>query len=228
MPEFSKLIITIDGPVASGKSTVAGMLALRLNLFHLSVGGLHRANAWALNDYRVDLANENAITDNMREINVSVEKNDKGYRYFVNQNDVTDKIFSPEIGELASQLGLLPVVEEHIHTLAHRIADEKREVILDGRGLNSIFPKANIKIYLTADLDQRVARYRNLLLERGIVPDFNSTRDQIVIRDSRDQTRLRHPLVVSKDATVVDTTKMSIYEVVLQLEKLVKDYQCTY
>jgi CMP/dCMP kinase len=224
----SKLVIAIDGPAAAGKSTVASILAARCGLFHFSVGGLHRANAWALNSSGSDFACEEALNDCMLGFTIHVEKVGEACHYFVDQVDVTDRIFSPQIGELASRLGLIGVVEQRVHALAHLIVDEKGRAVIDGRGLNSIFPRADIKIYMTAGLHQRALRYQELLLGQGIQSEVDELQALITTRDYRDQTRTKHPLVIAEDAIVIDTTVLSVQEVVDRVVTIIEEYECNY
>jgi cytidylate kinase len=207
-------LTVIDGPVASGKSTVAKIVSQRLDLFHLNLGAIHRSNAWALQTQRIDLGDEPTVLRHMTKIEIRIDYHEGDYRYLVNEIDRTHEIFLPDIGELASRLVLFGGVETRIHNLARQIIQSKRRVIADGRGMYSIFPAANIRLFLTASFDARVSRYSAFLRQQGIYSDPGSLAKQIQTRDHRDETRPKHPLRIADDAVVIDSTNLTVSEVV--------------
>lgn len=210
------MIITIDGPSASGKSTLASMIAQKLGLFHLNSGLLFRGMAYILMtyfDYTLeDLANpkyediDAVLSGNEFEY---IYKNGKGFLIYRNC-DLTPFLKSPKVDQAASILSMNPFVREHLLQFQRRYA-LTHQVVVDGRDTGTIvFPNANLKIFLTATPEVRAERWRQANLAKGKKYTFEESLKEINDRDKRDEMRKIAPLKPAEDAFIIDNSTMSL------------------
>ncbi len=217
-----ELVITIDGPAGAGKSTVARELAGRLGYRLVDTGALYRALAWAVNDARVAPEDGPALRAALQRTTVELA----GERVLVNGRDVTDEIRTPEIGQLTSRLTALAPVREKMTPIQRALA-AREGVVLEGRDTGSVvWPEAEVKFYLDADLDTRARRRRDELLGRGLPADLATVTQEVVRRDRRDMERELAPLVRPEGAVVVDTTGREIEDVVAVMLTAVEQSRC--
>ncbi len=214
---MKKVIIAIDGPAASGKSTTARLLAQRLGYVYLDTGAMYRACALQAARLGIDLRNVERVAAMVDTIALQVLFTDGVNHIILDGEDVSELIRSPKISDLASAISALPPVRLKMVELQRRIASGGG-FILDGRDIGSyVFPNAEIKFFLIADPDER-ARRRLLELEaRGVRASFEEVRTDLIQRDKNDRERSLAPLVQAEDAVLVDTTGLSIES---QVEKL--------
>jgi len=214
-------IIAIDGPAGAGKTTTAKEVARRLGFMHLDTGAMYRAIALKalrtgcnLNDPR-DLA---ALAETT---NVEIRHAEGTQRIFLNGADVTDEIRTPEVSKAVSPVSEVRQVRNRMVTLQRKLG-QGGGVVAEGRDIGTVvFPDAELKIFLTADLKERTRR-RRLDLERlGLNADFEALEAQIVERDQRDQNRDNSPLKKAADAIVLDTTNLSFEE---QVQEIIRHY----
>ena len=207
-----KLIIAIDGPVGSGKSTIARRVAERLGYMHLESGAMYRAVAWrALRDgVRLDLPAElEALAARVR---VDLIPRDARQRVWIDGEDVTDWIRTTEVSHAASVVAAVPGVR-HPMVVAQRRAGAPGGVVMEGRDIGTVvFPHADLKIFLDADPDVRAGRRWRELQERGETSDYESVLADVHRRDVRDRGREASPLVRAVDAVIVDNTAMDAEE----------------
>lgn len=232
------MIIAIDGPAGSGKSTIAKELANELDFVYLDTGAMYRlVTLKALNEKMsfdslkniVDLLeNKNNNSDfeviqNMKKIlenlNIDIKKN----RFFLDEIDVSDEIRKPVVSENVSNVAKIKQVREKLVDLQRKFSKSKN-VILDGRDIGTVvFPNAELKIFLVADAMERAKRrYKELILKNEDVT-LDEIYKNIVERDKIDSTRKESPLVKAQDAIEVDTTFKTIEEVKNKIKKILKD-----
>jgi CMP/dCMP kinase len=212
-------VITIDGPSGSGKGTIAHLLAQDLAWHFLDSGAIYRAAAW------IAMSTQTAIEEDKLlplvadlDLNFSVRASDQLLRIFWQQRDITDSIRAQEIGQLASQLGTYPKVRQAL--LAYQQAFRRAPgLVADGRDMGSVvFPDAELKIFLEASLEERAKRRYLQLKAKEKHVNLNAVRAELEQRDRQDRQRPIAPLVAPSGAITIDTTHLSIQEV-LQLIK---------
>ncbi len=217
-----ELVITIDGPAGAGKSTAARELARRLGYRLVDTGALYRGLAWAVREAK--LAPEDGPSLRAVLERTTVELN--GDRVLVNGRDVTREIRSPEIGELTSQLTALRPVRDKMTPVQRGLA-AGGGVVLEGRDTGSVvWPEAEVKFYLDADLETRARRRRGELAARGVAAELAAVREEVARRDRQDMGRVLAPLVKPAGAIVVDTTGRDIEDVVQAMQKAVEQARC--
>jgi cytidylate kinase len=216
------IVVTIDGPAGAGKSTVAAALARRLGFTLIDTGALYRGLAWAVQEAGVAPEDGPALRDVLDRTSVRLE----GARVVVNGRDVTAEIRTPGISRLTSRLTTLGVVRDKMTPIQRALA-AAGGAVLEGRDTGSVvWPEAEVKFYLDADLDTRAQRRRADLAARGLDGDLETVREEIARRDRQDMERALAPLVKPAGAVVVDTTGLGIAEVVDGLLRVIEQARC--
>lgn len=208
-------VITIDGPGGSGKGTIAGMLASRLAWNLLDSGALYRLLAFAAQNHGVDLTNEEGLKALAAHLDVQFVADDgqREQRIILEGEEVTRAIRTESMGTGASQVAALPVVRDALLSRQQAFR-EAPGLVADGRDMGTVvFPDAQLKIFLTASPQERAERRHKQLLEKGETANLASLLDEIVARDERDMNRSVAPLVPAIDALQIDSTSLSIEEV---------------
>jgi cytidylate kinase len=216
-------VITIDGPGGSGKGTIALRLARALGWHLLDSGALYRLVAVAALDRGVPASDETGLARMARKLDVRFEAADDGVAVILEGVDITDRLRSHQTSEMASRVAALPLVRE---ALAERQRQFRQApgLIADGRDMGTvIFPDAPLKLYLTASPEARAERRYKQLKEKGESVNLSRLSQDIKKRDERDSTRAVAPLKPAPDAHVIDSTEMSINEVVDTIHKLIKE-----
>jgi CMP/dCMP kinase len=204
-------VVAIDGPVGAGKSTVARAVARALGFDYLNTGAMYRAVAVAARYINID---DNAADGRLEQLLDSIAINVEGERVLLDGADVTAQISQPAVGDLASRLSTRPAVRAHLRKL-QRAAGEAGGVVIEGRDIGTaIFPDAEFKFFLTADLKVRAARRFAELVARGVTVTETEVLAQLEERDRRDQQRELAPLRQAADATVIDSSELGVEEVV--------------
>ena len=221
---MKKLIIAIDGPVGSGKSTLARRVAQMLGYVYVDTGAMYRA--LALKALRRGLAfdgNDESLVSLARETRIDLRAEDGTQRVFLDHQDVTTAIRTPEVSQAASKIAVNPGVR-HVLVAEQRRAGEQGGVVMEGRDIGSVvFPDAELKIFLTASPETRAERRWREHQQKGDAIDLQRTLEEIRERDRRDQGRTTSPLVRAPDAVVVDSTAMEPEEVARLVVMLAKD-----
>lgn len=221
-PGQRDIVVTIDGPAGAGKSTVAAALAHRLGFTLIDTGSLYRGLAWAVQEAGVALEDGPGLAALLERTSVRLE----GARVLVNGRDVSAEIRTPAISRLTSRLTTLGVVRDKMTPIQRSLA-EAGGAVLEGRDTGSVvWPAAEVKVYLDADLDTRARRRRDDLLARGLGADLETVREDIARRDRQDMERALAPLVKPEGAVVVDTTGLGVAEVVDGLLRVVEQARC--
>ncbi|MGC8926558.1 MAG: (d)CMP kinase [Myxococcota bacterium] len=216
------MIITIDGPAGSGKSTSAKLLAQRLGFFHLDTGAIYRSVAYLLKKESISFDDEEKASEIASRMKIDFIRDKGHYKVVVNGEDVTDKIRLPEISIGASDVGKLKKVRMALIEVQRGFA-RVNNVVAEGRDMGTvIFPEAEAKFYLDASFDVRAERRQKELAERGIIKDLREIIEELKKRDDQDSKRDIAPLKPARDAIIVNTDKMGVDEVVEFLYSEVK------
>ena len=210
-------IITIDGPAGAGKSTLARALAQRLNYIYLDTGAMYRAVALAADEAGVDVRDEEAMGQVVADLDIHVTPGRSGTRIFLGAREITDDIRQPHISALASTASALAVVRKAMLVLQRQMGKGGR-VVAEGRDMGTVvFPKAGIKFYLFATLDER-ARRRFLELQVKGQPDtLEQVQRDMEKRDTADSSRALAPLKPAPDAVLLDSTRLSPERVLAEM-----------
>lgn len=217
-----KLVIAIDGPAGSGKSTIAALLARKLGYINLESGAMYRALALKALENAMDLDNEQLLRQLAERTQIELIPGGETNRVLLDGRDVSQRIREADVTAAASRVSVHPSVRQ-IMVARQRTMGEQGGVVMEGRDIGTVvFPDAEVKIFLDADAQVRAERR---LLQNGAAADSNNTQQviaEIEDRDRRDQTRAASPLVAAADAVHIDSTHKSIDEVVAQIEGIVR------
>ncbi|URA10205.1 (d)CMP kinase [Thermospira aquatica] len=212
------MIITIDGPAGSGKSTMAKRLAKRLGFGFLNTGAMYRAVTLYFLRRRVDISNQDMVNSLLPDIHLEFS----GERLFLNGEDVSEEIRLPEVERFVSAVSALPEVRQRMVELQREIA-RKGNYVLEGRDTGTVvFPDAFCKFYLDASVEERARRRQKELAEKGFSYEFTELVQEIERRDYLDKNREIAPLIKPEDAVVVDTSSLTPDEVEEKLYHEVK------
>ena len=215
--------IAIDGPAGAGKSTVAKHLANKLNYLYVDTGALYRAIGLYMIKNNISYTDELATAENLKNINLELKYIDNVQHVFLNFDDVTSQIRSPEVSLAASSVSAFKSVRNFLIDLQRNIA-KNNNVIMDGRDIATVvLPNADIKIFLTASAKIRaIRRYKEL---STINPNetFDEVYKDMVTRDSNDSSRDVAPLKQAEDAVLIDSSNMSFDETVDYIHNIVKE-----
>lgn len=216
---MKKLIIAIDGPSGAGKGTISRTLSEHLGYRHIDTGAMYRAVAWKARHEGLALDDEDGVADVARRADIVVE----GGVVSIDGNDVTRAIRTPEIDKAAAAVARLPRVRE-ILVARQRKLGEGGGTVMEGRDIGTIvFPDADVKIYLDASAEERARRRAGDVAHTGGQAGQAAVAASIEARDKSDTTRTASPLTIAADAVHIDTTDMSIHEVVEAVMNVVKE-----
>ena len=215
-------IVTIDGPAGVGKSTISRRVASRLGFTYLDTGAMYRAVAWYLKENKIDISNIGEIESALMRISLELlpaKHEDDDVGVLLNGKDISSLIRTPEMSMLASSVSALSPVREKL-TAMQREAGENGNIVAEGRDTGTVvFPNALYKFFLDASPAARTARRARQLKERGETVDERKLLEMTIARDKQDRERAIAPLRKADDATLVDTTDLSVDQV---LETVVK------
>ncbi len=213
------MIVTIDGPAGTGKSTVARMLADRLGFEFLNTGAMYRAVAYACLQQSLDLSNEQSVGDVANSLQIIFSQN----RLVLDNTDVTEAIRGQEVTQSASIVAANPIVRGRLVELQRHVG-LGANLVTEGRDQGTtVFPNAECKFFLTASPEERARRRQRELEEKGDLISLKALIEQQELRDRRDETRACSPLQPAHDAWLIDTTQMTLTEVASYLENLVRN-----
>ena len=217
---MKRLIITIDGPAGSGKSTTARLVAQRLGYTYLDTGAMYRGMTVKALEQGIDVSRPEALAEMARRTEVRVETDPEGTRIIVDGRDVTDLLREPRVTRNASAVSAARGVRERMVELQRKIGLDGG-IVAEGRDIGSVvFPQAEVKIYLEADLNCRAARRQRDLAQVGSSADPNKVEQEISARDRYDSTREHSPLVVPEGAVIIDNTDLTIEE---QVDRVIEE-----
>ena len=210
--------IAIDGPAGAGKSTIAKRLAKDLDFIYVDTGALYRALAYAFWNRGIAPDDEEAIAKACEDVSVALAYENGVQKVLLNGEDISAYLRQEAVGNMASSISVYPAVRQKLLSIQQEIA-EQENVVMDGRDIGTcVLPNAQCKIYLTASARTRAERRYKELIERGEEGDIDVIENDIKERDHRDMTRAIAPLKQADDAVLVDSTSMTIEEVVSAIE----------
>ncbi|HNR12649.1 MAG TPA: (d)CMP kinase [Thermodesulfobacteriota bacterium] len=208
------IVITIDGPSGAGKSSVSHRLAERLGYYHLDSGALYRVAAFEARARGIDDSDDSALQNLCDTLDISFRMEGGVPRILSSGRDMTDLIRTPEISMLASRISTRKVVRDCVTALQRKLG-EKTNLVLEGRDAGTVvFPQAQVKFFLNASPQERGRRRYHELLEKGLAVRIEEVTAEIIQRDHNDTSRQHAPLAPAEDAVVIDSTAMTIEEVI--------------
>ena len=217
-------VVAIDGPAASGKSTVAYLLARKLGFTYMDTGAMYRALTWKALNTGIDLDDEKSLSqmaENIR-IDISSRESYPGINVYVDDKEVSSLIRTPQINRWVSIVSRVPGVRKAMVELQRNIARNK-SVVAEGRDIGTVvFPQADVKIFLVASLEERAKRRWKELQEKGISCKIEEIREELHLRDKIDSEREIAPLRKAPDALLVDNTDLDITQTLEKLLGIVK------
>jgi cytidylate kinase len=221
---MADLIITIDGPAASGKSTAARLLARKLGASFLDTGAMYRAVTLAVTQAGIDLNDQEKLLGVMEESEFQFSAQQDRLMVRIDGKDVTEQLRDPEITADARYIASAPKVREKLVQMQRQFAAGEKRIVTEGRDQGTVaFADADIKFFLTASPKERARRRQKELQARGANESLNQIQSAIEERDKSDQNRAVGPLKPAEDAVLIDTTNLNIEEVVEELLGFVKE-----
>ena len=216
------MIVAIDGPAGSGKGTVTKEIAKRMGLINLDTGATYRCVALASLKHGIKLEEEDKIVSLIDDLDIEFKYDkDDFIRVYLNGEEVTNEIRSFEVNKIVSPISSIVRVRLKMVDLQRKMAEGK-DVIMEGRDIGTyVFPNADVKIYLDADVEERAKRRFKENQEKGIDVSFEDVLENIKKRDENDKHKEIGSLKIAEDAVIVDSTKLSIEEMADAVEKII-------
>ncbi|OUO80296.1 cytidylate kinase [Blautia sp. An249] len=215
--------IAIDGPAGAGKSTIARKVAEKLSFLYVDTGAMYRAIAVYFLRNGLDPEKEEDVKQVCEKADISIAYKEKEQRIYLNQEDITGLLRTEETGKMASLSSAHPLVREKLLETQRELA-RKNSVVMDGRDIGTkVLPEAEVKIYLTASVHTRALRRYQELKEKGIDCQLSEIEKDIEDRDYRDMNRPVSPLRQAEDAVLVDSSEMTIPQVLDKILEICKE-----
>ena len=216
-------VVAVDGPAGSGKGTITKLVAQKLGLIYIDTGAMYRCVTLYMIRNNIGLEETEKLKSILNIIDIEFRKDNNQDNVFLNGENVTKEIREKQVNDLVSQVSHLVDVRENITNLSRKVADGKK-VIMEGRDIGTnVFPNAEVKIYLDATPEERANRRLKQNKENGIEIPYDEILKNIIFRDNNDKTSKVAPLKQAEDAILVDSTNMTIDEVVEEIERIIKE-----
>jgi len=213
------IVVAIDGPAGSGKGTVTKLIASKSNLQYIDTGAMYRCVALKMLEEKISLEDTEKIKQILNYIDIDLE----GSKVFLNGREVTKEIRTIEVSNFASPVSTIGCIRTKMVELQRALAKGK-DVIMEGRDIGTIvFPNANVKIYLDATPEERARRRVEQNEKNGISSNYEQILKDIIERDTRDMSRENSPLKKADDAVLIDTTFLTIDEVVQKISDIIEN-----
>ena len=213
-------IITIDGPSGSGKGTISRLIASKLAFNYLDSGALYRALSVSSARHGVNLSNVKGLVDLVEHMDVRFQMDDDNFKVFLDEINVSDEMRTEDAGVRASKIAFYPEIRESLLKRQRKFAFGVG-LVADGRDMGTVvFPEADLKIYLTASIEERAQRRYKELIDKGEDVSLRALAKQVRDRDARDMNRKVSPLKAADDAVKIDTSEMSVARVLNAVIKL--------
>lgn len=204
--------IAIDGPAGAGKSSISKKVAKALGYIYIDTGAMYRTVGLKAVRCGIDTKDGETVASILPSLDIDIRHEGVEQHIFLDGENVSDKIRTPEISMAASNVSAIPAVRVALVELQRKLA-ENHDVVMDGRDIGSfVLPDAEVKIFLTASVEARAERRYKELIEKGETVDFDAVKDDMILRDKQDSTRAVSPLVVAEGATVIDTSALNFEE----------------
>lgn len=215
-------IVAIDGPSGTGKGTITEYISKKYNLINFDTGAMYRCVTLELINNKISIKEIKKIAEVLLKIKLEQVNEKESIKFYLNDKDVTKEIRTKEVDELVSQVSHIPEVRKAMVDLQRKMAEGKK-VIMDGRDIGTnVFPNANVKIYLDASQEERAQRRYRQNKEKGIDISYEEIVKNIEYRDNNDKTSTVAPLKKADDAILIDTTSMSVEEVVDKVSNIIE------
>ena len=215
------MIVAIDGPAGSGKSSTAKEIARQLNWLYLDTGAMYRAITFYFIQNDISYSYDANYTDTLKDININLI-NESSQKVYLNEQDISKEIRSTEVTRFVSTISTIPEVREFCVSMQRQIAQDSN-VVIEGRDIGTkVFPNAEVKIYLTASVEERAKRRFNELDSEETIT-FEELIEDIKLRDQKDSNRKISPLKIAKDATVIDTSGMDFNQQITKIRKHIEN-----
>lgn len=212
--------IAIDGPSSAGKSTVAKKVAQKLGFIYCDTGAMYRAATVLAKENGIDYGDEEQILAKLSQSEISFKPSEKGQLVFLNDEEVTLAVRTPEITNNVSQVSALPKIREELVRQQRKIAGN-HDIVMDGRDIGTtVLPNAEVKVFLIASASERARRRYDENIQKGIMTPLAKLQEEIEIRDYKDSHREISPLTKATDASEIDSTNLSIQQVVDKIVEL--------
>ena len=214
--------VAIDGPAGAGKSTISKAVAKRLGFVYIDTGAMYRSIGLAAVRRGIDTTDAKGVESVLGEVEVSISHTEEGQQIFLNGENVSEEIRLPEISVAASNVAVIPAVRIKLVELQRALA-AKTDVIMDGRDIGTyVLPDAEVKIFLTASVEERAKRRLLELVEKGVDTDFEAVKADMEYRDKNDSGREFAPLKPAEDSIHFDNTDITLEAAVDKICELVK------
>lgn len=215
--------IAIDGPAGAGKSTVAQLVAKEIGFTYIDTGAMYRALTLMALENNVTLNSEEELLNVLRSMTIVLKQEPSGQKVFIGDREVTEDIRDPHVTRNVSLVAKHPSVRHKLVDMQRSMAAEQN-VVMDGRDIGThVLPNAQVKVFLTASIEERALRRYKDLQEKGHTPDLVQLKDEIARRDQLDSERETAPLRCAEDAVVLDSTGLAIDQVVDKIVALYKE-----
>ena len=219
------MIIAIDGPAATGKSSTAKAVAEKLGFMYLDTGAMYRAVTLAVLERDISLTNEYTLESFLTSLDLNILYIEKTLMIELDQLDVTDRIRDPKVTAKVSEISALPAVRKTMVKFQRKLASDK-DCIVEGRDIGTVvFPNADLKFYMIADASIRAERRQKDLLTLGKNKDISELETEIKNRDRKDSTRVHSPLSKAEDSIIIDTSHLDFHEQVNMIVEKIKTVQ---
>ncbi|MFC9415355.1 (d)CMP kinase [Bacillus mobilis] len=216
-----RISIAIDGPAAAGKSTVAKVVAKKLSYVYIDTGAMYRAITYAALEQKVDIENEERLMEVVKNVNIEFQQGENTQLVFLNGQDVSEVIRTPDVTNRVSIVAKHRLVREEMVRRQQELA-EKGGVVMDGRDIGThVLPDAEVKIFMLASVEERAERRHLENMNKGFNSNLEQLKEEIAQRDKLDSEREVSPLKKADDALELDTTSLSIEEVVQKIMSIV-------
>lgn len=216
-----RISIAIDGPAAAGKSTVAKIVAKKLSYVYIDTGAMYRTLTYAALEQGVDIEHEEQLMEVANNVNITFQYSETAQLVFLNGQDVSEVIRTPEVTNRVSIVARHRLVREEMVRRQQLLAEEGG-VVMDGRDIGThVMPNAEVKIFMLASVEERAERRHLENKQKGFPSDLNQLKEEIALRDKLDSEREVSPLKKADDAIELDTTSLSIEEVVEKIMDIV-------